>query len=213
MTKNLRTPGRRSQAEAEQTRARLLDAAEGLFARRGYQGTSLRAVAAAVGVRPFTVQHHFGSKRGLYEAVVGRWDQQLMESVSRLGADLDPLEALDGIVDAVFDFFLGHRDWVAVTAWAALGDGPPGGVRLQDRTWVEFMQKALAESGLAGSLDPGLLFITMEGILNHHVLSRAHYEHLCGSDVTNPKLCAETREHLKRVMKSILTGNTRGRRA
>jgi len=211
VTKKIRAPGRRSQAEAEQTRERLLDAAEQLFARRGYQGTSLREVAARVGVRPFTVQHHFGSKRGLYEAVVCRWDQELMACVTRMGGDRDPLAALNGVLDILFDFFLAHRDWVSVTSWAALGDGPPEGAQLQDHAWVEFMKKALGEGALAPGLDPGLLLITVEGILNHHVLSRTHYKELCGGDVTQPAVRRRTREHLKRVVRAILTSPDSGR--
>jgi len=209
VAKNTRAPGRRSQAEAEQTRERLLDAGEQLFSRHGYRGTSLREVAAVVGVRPFTVQHHFGSKRGLYEAVVGRWDTELMASVARLTTGRHPLEALSEVVDALFGFFLDHRDWVAVTAWAALGDGPPEGSPLQDRAWVEFMQKSLVEGGISADLDPGLLLITMEGILTHHVLSRAHYEQLCGGDVVEPALRRKTLDHLKRVMAAVLTGPDR----
>jgi len=206
VTKKVRAPGRRSQVEARQTRVRLLDAAEQLFARRGYQGTSLRDVAKRVGVRPFTLQHHFGSKAGLYEAVVCRWDPELMECVTRLGGDRDPLSALDEVIDVLFDFFLEHRDWVSVTAWAALGDGPPEGAQLQDRTWVEFMKKSLGQSELAFGLDPGLLLITVEGILNHHVLSSAHYQQLCGGDVAQPAVRRRTRKHLKRVVRAILMG-------
>src|SRR5262249_19635066 len=58
---NKSRPGRRSQAESTRTRARLLDRAERLFARKGYRGMSLRELARACGVAPFTIQHHFGS--------------------------------------------------------------------------------------------------------------------------------------------------------
>jgi AcrR family transcriptional regulator len=51
---------------------RLLDAGRELFARDGYAGTSLDAVAAAAGVTKGSLYHHFTSKRGLFEAVFER---------------------------------------------------------------------------------------------------------------------------------------------
>lgn len=46
-------------------RARLRAAALELFAERGFEATSTRAVAAAAGVSPALVTRHFGSKDGL----------------------------------------------------------------------------------------------------------------------------------------------------
>jgi AcrR family transcriptional regulator len=50
-------------------RAALREAALRLFAERGYAGTSVRDVAAAAGVSPALLFHHYGSKEGLREAV------------------------------------------------------------------------------------------------------------------------------------------------
>lgn len=49
-------------------RARIRDAALQHFADRGAEATTVRAVAKAAGVTPGLVCHHFGSKRGLWEA-------------------------------------------------------------------------------------------------------------------------------------------------
>jgi signal transduction histidine kinase len=50
-------------------RARIREAAMALFAARGVEATSLRAVAREADVSPALVVHHFGSKQGLAEAV------------------------------------------------------------------------------------------------------------------------------------------------
>ncbi|NYF59476.1 TetR/AcrR family transcriptional regulator [Micromonospora purpureochromogenes] len=52
------------------TRARIAEAARTLFLERGYQGTTLRAVAAAAGVDQALVSYHFGSKQGLFGEVM-----------------------------------------------------------------------------------------------------------------------------------------------
>ncbi|WP_327335500.1 MULTISPECIES: TetR/AcrR family transcriptional regulator [unclassified Streptomyces] len=70
-------------------RARLRRCALELFAERGFEATSTRAVAAAAGLSPALVTRHFGSKRGLRaavdEEVLGRIGEALAGAGSRSG--------------------------------------------------------------------------------------------------------------------------------
>jgi AcrR family transcriptional regulator len=52
--------------QAEQTHSVVLDAAEKLFGERGYEGTSIAAIAEQAGVSAESVYGHFGSKRALF---------------------------------------------------------------------------------------------------------------------------------------------------
>ncbi len=64
---------RRTQAErTEATTGALVDAARELFARDGYDATSLDAVATRAGVTKGAVYHHFDGKQQLFEAVFSR---------------------------------------------------------------------------------------------------------------------------------------------
>jgi AcrR family transcriptional regulator len=204
---NKRRPlGRRSQAESVRTRARILDRAERLFARKGYQAVSMRELSRACGVRPFTIQHHFGSKLGLYQSVLCRWDEEVLRLISGELADEREFEAaVEHVVDVLFEFFLSHRDWVATTARAALGEGLPRGVALEDHGWVRFVETSLRERSVGGRrLDPRLLLISIEGILNNHFLSAGHYRDLFGRDVTSPELKARTKRHLQQVILALV---------
>ncbi|EMD27983.1 TetR/AcrR family transcriptional regulator [Amycolatopsis azurea] len=63
-----RRPGRwRSGAESKQ---RVLQVARELFDRNGYSGTTVRAIAAAAEVDPAMVFYFFGTKQGLFSAVI-----------------------------------------------------------------------------------------------------------------------------------------------
>jgi AcrR family transcriptional regulator len=72
----------RRREQAAQTRERVLDSADALFRERGWEGTSIAAIAQASGVSQETVYARFGSKR----ALLG----QLMERAVR-GADPRPV--------------------------------------------------------------------------------------------------------------------------
>ncbi|MEM7693716.1 MAG: TetR/AcrR family transcriptional regulator [Pseudomonadota bacterium] len=67
-----RGPGRPRGARSANTKARILDAAEALFADRGYDGASIRDVAGAANVQVHAVGYHFGPKDALFDAVVAR---------------------------------------------------------------------------------------------------------------------------------------------
>jgi len=54
------------------TKERILDTAERLFAKQGYAGTSLRAIISEAGVNLAAVHYHFHSKEALLEAIVLR---------------------------------------------------------------------------------------------------------------------------------------------
>jgi AcrR family transcriptional regulator len=56
----------------ENTRERILDAAEELFAEQGTAGTSLRSLTRQAGVNLAAVHYHFGPKEALLDAVVDR---------------------------------------------------------------------------------------------------------------------------------------------
>ena len=63
-----RRPGRR--AGENRTREAILDAARRSFAARGYDGTTIRGVAADARVNPALVHHFYGTKEGLFAAAM-----------------------------------------------------------------------------------------------------------------------------------------------
>jgi AcrR family transcriptional regulator len=86
---------RRTKAESEATRAAVQRAARDLFATHGYPAVGLERVAATAGVTRGAVYHHFGSKRGLFAAVlaevhveVGRSVAEAADRATEEGADL-----------------------------------------------------------------------------------------------------------------------------
>ncbi len=77
-----------SQAETGETNTadRILDAAEGLFADRGFAGTAVRDIASQVGLNPASLYNHFPGKAGLYEAVLDRGLRPIFEIVQDMAS-------------------------------------------------------------------------------------------------------------------------------
>jgi AcrR family transcriptional regulator len=57
---------------SQDTKSRIIDAAEVLFMEHGFEATSLRSLTAAAGVNLAAVNYHFGSKEDLFQAVLTR---------------------------------------------------------------------------------------------------------------------------------------------
>lgn len=90
--------------DADATRARVLIAAESLFARKGFDGTRLREVAEDARVTVPLVCHHFRDKDGLYAAVIERG----LERYAALGWEVlrkgqTAAEQLTGFVTGTID--------------------------------------------------------------------------------------------------------------
>lgn len=60
------------------TRSEILDQAEALFAEKGVDAVSLRAINAAAGVSPGILHYHFGNRDTLLEAIISRRMEGLM---------------------------------------------------------------------------------------------------------------------------------------
>ena len=85
--------GPEDQRDPRDTKERILDAAESLFAAQGFSATSLRNVIAAAGVNLAAVHYHYGSKEELIRAVFARRFDPLNRERLALLADLQARRA------------------------------------------------------------------------------------------------------------------------
>ena len=92
------------------TRQRILEAAEPLFAKRGFSGVSMRSIADAAGVLLGVLPYHFGTKEALYRSIWEQWQETieihalLREAQSKEDGSLE--SRLRAIIEA---FFAGPR--------------------------------------------------------------------------------------------------------
>src|SRR5207342_3212900 len=74
--------GTRSRMTSAERREQLIEIARGLFAARGFEGTSIEEIASRAEVSKPIVYEHFGGKEGLYAVVVDREIRLLLDGIT-----------------------------------------------------------------------------------------------------------------------------------
>ncbi len=93
MTKSVPSLERR-QRERVQTRQKILDAARRMFVQRGYEATTMRAIAAKIGYTPTAIYHHFEDKEALVAELSTLDFRAFAQALQDIGAVADPVERL-----------------------------------------------------------------------------------------------------------------------
>ncbi|MBX3606895.1 MAG: TetR family transcriptional regulator [Piscinibacter sp.] len=103
-------PGRTN--DPERTRAEILEAATREFAEKGLAGARVDLIAEATRTSKRMIYYYFGSKEGLYIAVLEQEYRRIRETEALLHLeDLAPEDALRKLVGSTVDYHLGHPDF------------------------------------------------------------------------------------------------------
>ncbi|HZD00436.1 MAG TPA: TetR/AcrR family transcriptional regulator [Actinomycetes bacterium] len=106
------------------SRSALLAAAAEEFARHGPKGARIQAIVQRAGVNERMIYHHFGSKGGLYAAVLEAQAHGLVEAWRQVidqAAGLAPYEGMRTVLAGFADVFAARPLLVALTLHEALG--------------------------------------------------------------------------------------------
>jgi len=102
--------------EKAQARTKILNAAEEVFACRGFGGARTADIARSAGVNKALLHYYFATKEGLYQSVMDRLLFELIELAQGvLKKGLKGRELVNGIFDAFFDYAAKHRYFVRLT--------------------------------------------------------------------------------------------------
>jgi TetR/AcrR family transcriptional regulator len=116
-----------AERDAQRTREAILAAAEDVFAREGFDGSSMQQIGEAAGVARSTPAYFFHSKEALYEAVLARAVARAQEAMARAYAEGDhhhsPEAAVESYVEAFLDFLARDPNFVSLIQRESLGDG------------------------------------------------------------------------------------------
>ncbi|WP_199565049.1 TetR/AcrR family transcriptional regulator [Spongiactinospora rosea] len=154
------------------TEERILDAARALFAERGFERTTIRAVATAASVDPALVMQYFGSKRELF-------GQAALALPARSGGDEagGPARGDEGVIEGVLDTLgvrLGGLPAVSLAMMRSMLTHPEAAesARAMLRAQIDQISAALPGQGGGGDsrLRAALLTSIMVGVTVGHQL-------------------------------------------
>lgn len=150
------------------TKERILDAAEAVFAERGYDAASLGDVADRVGIRPQAIYNHYKGKWTLYVAVMERLLDPLLATLDR-ALEAPPTAARrDASLAAEVALHARNPNLARLVQYATLGGGEPLEL-LKTRWYRPFFQRAFLltpEKNAIVKHDPALLPWVITGFHN-----------------------------------------------
>jgi len=108
---------------AELTRERILEAAEGVFARTGLNGTRVREIADAAGVNVATLYIYFPSKNELHEAVLERGVRPLIDLMKEFYSGPRGLAAATDLMGAIMKHLAARPNFSRLVYLEAISEG------------------------------------------------------------------------------------------
>jgi AcrR family transcriptional regulator len=196
-------------AEGGSTATRILDAAESLFAQRGFAAVSVREIAGQVGVNQASIYNHFPSKQALYEAVLERGFQPIRDLLAEGQHGLHSRDFQDRLLERLVDH-LWRTPHLPKLIQREVLDGGEYLERLADQ-WL----KPIYEQGkLAMEATPDLsdwpeserplLILGLYHLLFGHFTSAALFERVVGTAPLSPEMRRTHLEFLKRASERLL---------
>lgn len=88
-------PAKRTRLAASARRAQLVDVGRVVFAKRGYEATSVEEIAERAGISKPIVYEHFGGKEGLYAVIVDREVEHIVARIVEAISSGTPRERLE----------------------------------------------------------------------------------------------------------------------
>ncbi len=180
--------------------AAVLDAAVQCFWARGYEATSVRDLAASMGIASASLYNAFGDKRALYRQALSRYvEQSFAARVGRIEGKLPPRQAITAFFDEILARSLGDRQQKGcLLVNAALEQSPsdPESRDLVADVLVEmeaFFRRCVIAGQRDGSIDASqpaedLARLLLGVLLGLRVLARARPERALLEGLLRPAL-------------------------
>jgi TetR/AcrR family transcriptional regulator len=160
----------RPKADDPAARARILAAAEKLFAARGFSGTVIRDIAAGAKVNGAMIHYYFGNKEGLYRAILESVAAKVRSLLVESRTSEQTRDRLTRFVNTYADYILSHPDMARILYREMLAGGKRLRAVAEKYASVNYglARKAIAEGirrGELRSIDVDLAPISLIGMI------------------------------------------------
>ena len=203
------TPPRKP--DAEKTRQNILAVARREFAAHGLSGARVDAIAARINTTKRMIYYYFGSKEGLYLAVLEQTYGGIRAMEQTLDLDrLSPVDALRQIIEFTFDYHEANPDFVRLVSVENIHHGEhlakSETLRNLNSTVIASLTTILERGRAAGQFHADIDAIDLHMMISapcyYRVSNRYTFGTLFGRDMGAPEL----RERHKRMIADAIIG-------
>ena len=169
---------RKTGSDPHKTRERILVRATAEFAARGYAGARVDTIARRCGLAKNMLYHYFGSKEGLFIAVLERMYETLRARQRDFAIrGSDPVEAMRQLVAHTFSALLEHGEAIALLNDENLHKGRHARRSKRIRalydplvdTVGEVLRRGAAQGIFRRDIDPVTLYLSLSSLAYHYV--------------------------------------------
>jgi AcrR family transcriptional regulator len=195
----------------------ILNQSIGLFAKKGFEGTSIRDIASAAEVNVAMIHYYFGNKEMLFKQLVENKAAATRGILDNIANDksLSSIQKIDQIIETYVDRIFSHRDFHRVIHQELM---------LSDRVEAQntivnllypnsFIIRSIIDNGIRKSdfkkVDPELTVATMMGTIHQVLLSRKFCNKFINREddyipYDDPAFRKRVIEHMKNLMRNHL---------
>ena len=206
------TPPERSR-DRERTQVEILDVATKEFAEHGYSGARVDEIAERTRTTKRMLYYYFGSKKGLFVAVLERAYAAIREAEREVDVEhLDPVAAIRALAELTFDHHENHPDFIRLVSIENIHRGEHMGESLQaiNAPAVERIERILQAGREAGvfrrDVDAVDLHMLISSYCVFRVANRHTWQALFDRDLLEPGRRERYRTMLGDVVVEYLTG-------
>jgi AcrR family transcriptional regulator len=190
------------------TADRILDAAEDLFAAKGFEGSSMSEIADRVAIRAPSLYKHYGSKESIYEAVLERLFEPFFATLDQFADSGWSARSGREQIEQIMRHLASHPNLPRLIQMQALAGGERL-LKLRDTLYRPLFRKALRlmpSGDEAGGWTPEQVRLLIIGINNmligYFTMASIHGEVL-GKDPLSPAAIREQADFLIAVTRKL----------
>ncbi|TMI93371.1 MAG: TetR/AcrR family transcriptional regulator [Bacteroidetes bacterium] len=197
----------------------IMEAAEELFANKGFDGTSVRDIAEEAGVNLAMISYYFGSKEKLMESLFqyrGHYITLQLENMLQ-NKEMSSLQKVYGVIDSYMERIMKLQCFHKIMSREQMADVKGATTKLiheLKKKNQELVQQLISEGQKKGefkkNIDVPLLMATLIGTTGHLVTTQHYYKKLNNLEALSDEefekhIKKKLSNHLKSLFKAVLT--------
>lgn len=193
----------------ERNRREIIAIATAHFADKGFAGARVDEIAAATATSKRMIYYHFGSKEGLYRAVLTEAYRGIRSAELDAGLDrLPPLDALERLTALTFDYHFQHPELVRLVMDENMRHGPHIAMVVEARNELvlpktaALIARGVAEGSFRPGIDPVDLHMTISALAFYFISNRYTFGAIFDVDMTSEGAAARRRAQAVAIVRA-----------